>query len=153
MFPDADHIDQQMEPSHIHTTPVYWHAPDGPRVYVASDYNLGVRAFRFDHEKLDPLPVARNFFPRAPISQMTLSSRGRESGILWFIGSPTGVVASYPGILYAFDAETLDMLYTSEANPFDHLGDYPRFTPPIVANGKVYVPTFSNKLAVYGLKV
>ena len=153
VFPDADHIDQQMEPSHIHTTPVYWHAPDGPRVYVASDYNPGVRAFRFDHEKLDLLPVARNFFPRAPISQMTLSSRGRESGILWFISSLTGVVASYPGILYAFDAETLDMLYTSEANPFDHLGDYPRFTPPIIANGKVYVPTFSNKLAVYGLKV
>lgn len=152
VFPDADHIDQQMEPSHIHTTPVYWHGPHGPRVYVASDYNLGVRAFRFEHEKLDPRPVARNFFPRAPISQMTLSSRGRESGVLWFISSPTGTVASYPGILYAFDAETLEMLYTSEANPFDHLGDYPRFTPPIIADGKVYVPTFSNKLAVYGLR-
>jgi len=154
VFPDADQLDHQMEPSHIHTTPIYWHAPDGPRIYVASDYNLGVRAFGFAHGMLNPHPVARNFFPRAPISQMTLSSNGREpdTGILWFISSPTGTVASYPGILYAFDAETLEMLYTSEANPSDHLGDYPRFTAPIIANGRAYVPTFSNKLAVYGLK-
>jgi outer membrane protein assembly factor BamB len=154
VFPDADDIKNQMTPSHMHTVPVYWHAPDGPRVYIASDYNLGVRAFRFENEKLNPRPVARNFFPRAPITQMTLSSNGSASqtGILWFISSPTGTVASYPGIFYAFDAETLEMLFTSEANPFDHLGDYPRFTPPIIANGKAYVPTFSNKLAVYGLK-
>lgn len=155
VFPDADDLPNAMEPSHIHTTPIYWHAPDGPRIYVASDYNLGVRAFRFEHEKLNPHPVARNFFPRAPISQMTLSSNGSKSGtgILWFISSPTGIVASYPGILYAFDAETLEMLYTSESNPSDRLGDYPRFTAPIIANGKAYVPTFSNKLAVYGMKL
>jgi hypothetical protein len=154
VFPTADRIDNQMEPSHIHTTPVYWRALDGPRIYVASDYNLGVRAYRFNHEKLDPSPVARNFFPRAPISQMTLSGNGSqpETGILWFISSPTGTVASYPGILYAFNAMTLEMVYSSESNPSDRLGDYPRFAAPIVANGQVYVPTFSNKLVVYGLK-
>ncbi|MGF6292506.1 hypothetical protein [Paraburkholderia youngii] len=154
VFPDADDLDHQMAPSHIHTTPIYWRAPDGPRIYVASDFNLGVRAFRFVHEKLDPHPVARNFFPRAPITQMTLSSAASRpgSGVLWFISSPTGTVASYPGILYAFNAENLEMLFCSEDNPFDRLGDYPRFTAPIVANGKVYAPTFSNKLVVYGLK-
>ena len=152
VFPPADDLPHQMEPTHIHTTPIYWNGPDGARVYVASDYNLGVRAFRFDHEKLAPSPVAISYFPRAPISQMSLSSQGstRGTGILWFISSPTGTVASYPGILYAFNAETLDMLYSSETNPFDRLGDYPRFNAPIVVAGKVYVPTFSNKLAVYG---
>jgi hypothetical protein len=151
---DGDGFNPKTELSHhIHTVPVYWRAPAGPRVYVASDYNLGVRAFRFLQEKLDPHPVASNLFPRAPISQMSLSSNGSSpgTGILWFISSPTGTVASYPAILYAFDAETLEMLYSSETNPFDRLGDYPRFNAPTIANGKVYVPTFSNKLVVYGL--
>jgi hypothetical protein len=159
VFPDACHgvactkVLAYRDPTHVHTTPVFWKAPDGPRVFIGSDYNLGVRAFRFDHEKLNPTPVAANFFPRAPISQMSLSSFGDSpgTGILWFISSPAGILASYPGILYAFSAENLDMLYSSETNPFDRLGDYPRFNAPVVANHLVYVPTFSNKVAVYGL--
>jgi hypothetical protein len=153
VFPDADDLAHQMEPSHVHTTPVYWKSPAGPRVYVASDYNLGVRAFRFVHEKLDAVPAALNFFPRAPVSQLSLSSNGsaRGTGILWLISSPAGTVATYPGILYAFDALSLDMLFSSETNPFDRLGDYPRFNAPTIVNGKVFVPTFSNKLVVYGL--
>ncbi|MBI1788414.1 MAG: hypothetical protein HYR60_12805 [Acidobacteria bacterium] len=152
-FPTADDLEHQMEPSHIHTTPVYWRAPDGGRVYVASDYNLGIRAHLFQNEKLGTLPVASNFFPRAPISQMSLSSNGSQAGtgILWAISSPTGLVATYPGILYAFDAETLEMIYSSETHPFDRLGDYPRFNAPTIADGKAFVPTFTNKLVVYGL--
>lgn len=152
-FQDADDLGHQLAPTHIHTVPVYWRAPDGPRIYVGSDFNLGVRAFRFDHEKLNPKPVASNFFPRAPISQLSLSADGSRpgTGILWFISSPTGTDASYPGILYAFDAETLEMLYSSEQNPFDRLGDYARFNVPVVVTGLVYVPTFSNKLVVYGM--
>jgi hypothetical protein len=153
VFSNADDLDHQLAPTHIHSVPVYWRAPDGPRVYVASDFNLGVRAFRFDHEKLATRPVASNFFPRAPITEITLSSDGSKpgTGILWCISSPTGTIASYPGILYAFNAETLDLLYSSEENPFDRLGDYPRFGVPIVSVGRVYVPTFSNKLVVYGM--
>jgi hypothetical protein len=153
VFPDAGDSGHNLESAHIHATPVYWRGPDGPRVYVASDYNLGVRVFRFQQERLDNHVVAINFFPRAPISQMSLSANGsaKGTGILWFISSPTGTTASYPGILYAFNAETLDMLYSSETNPFDRLGDYPRFNAPTILGGKVYVPTFSNKLAVYGL--
>jgi hypothetical protein len=153
VFTDADDIGNQLNPSHIHTTPVFWNAPDGPRVYVASDWNLGVRAYRFDHEKLNPNPVAANFFPRAPVSQLSLSSFGSQSGtgILWLISSPSGTVFSYPGILYAFNAQTLELIYSSESNPFDRLGDYPRFNAATVAGGQVFVPTFSNKLVVYGL--
>jgi len=35
----------------------------------------------------------------------------------------------------------------------DGLGDLAKFTSPTIANGKVYVPTFSNRLVVYGLTV
>jgi hypothetical protein len=33
----------------------------------------------------------------------------------------------------------------------DSPGKFAKFAPPTVVNGKVYVPTFSEKLAVYGL--
>jgi hypothetical protein len=33
----------------------------------------------------------------------------------------------------------------------DALGDFTKFAPPVVANGKVYVPTQSNAVGVYGL--
>jgi hypothetical protein len=32
------------------------------------------------------------------------------------------------------------------------VGEYPRFAAPTVANGSVYVPTFSGEVGVYGLK-
>lgn len=34
----------------------------------------------------------------------------------------------------------------------DQLGDFAKFAPPTVAEGKVYVSTFSHRLAVYGLR-
>jgi hypothetical protein len=33
----------------------------------------------------------------------------------------------------------------------DALGTFAKFATPTVAGGKVYVPTFSNAVAVYGL--
>ena len=33
----------------------------------------------------------------------------------------------------------------------DDVGTFASFAPPTIANGKVYVPTFSDKLVVYGL--
>ena len=33
----------------------------------------------------------------------------------------------------------------------DAVGNYAKFSCPTIANGKVYLATFSNKLMVYGL--
>ena len=33
----------------------------------------------------------------------------------------------------------------------DALGEYPKFTPPTIANGHVYAATFEGRLEVYGL--
>ncbi len=58
-----------------------------------------------------------------------------------------------PGTLRAIDASTLKELWNSEKpGGSDTLGNVAKFTPVTIANGKVYVPTFSNKLVVYGLK-
>jgi outer membrane protein assembly factor BamB len=53
-----------------------------------------------------------------------------------------------PGALRAIDASTLKELWNSnqEPDPTERLGNVAKFTPVTVANGKVYVPTFSNKL-------
>jgi hypothetical protein len=59
-----------------------------------------------------------------------------------------------PGTLRAIDASTLKVVWTSDQSPDprDRPGNVAKFTPVTVANGKVHVPTFSNKLVVYGLK-
>jgi hypothetical protein len=51
-----------------------------------------------------------------------------------------------PGELYAFDAKTLNVLYHVPVRK------YAKFTPPTIANGHVYVPTFANEILVFGLR-
>jgi uncharacterized protein (TIGR03437 family) len=85
---------------------------------------------------------------------MTVSANGgeRSSGILWETdldqnATPAG------GTLHAFDASNLaNELWNSQMHPDrDHLGESVKFASPTVANGKVYVPTYSNAVVVYGL--
>ena len=56
------------------------------------------------------------------------------------------------GRLWAFDAGTLRRLWAStDVTWRDDLGVFGKFSPPTVANGRVYVATFSGAVAVYGL--
>jgi hypothetical protein len=54
------------------------------------------------------------------------------------------------GKLQALDGTTLAVLYDSDTIGGDALGNDAKFVPPTVANGQVFVPTFSNTLVVYG---
>ena len=58
-----------------------------------------------------------------------------------------------PGVVNAFDANDLTQLYWSSTTipERDAPGLFAKFATPTVANGKLYVPTFSNQLVVYGL--
>jgi len=58
-----------------------------------------------------------------------------------------------PGTLRAFRASDVSAeIYNSDMNNGrDALGDFTKFAPPVVANGKVYVPTQSKAVTVYGL--
>jgi hypothetical protein len=85
---------------------------------------------------------------------MTISADGGQdgTGILW---ETTGDYdnPSTPGTLHAFDASNLaNELWNSDMLPDrDLLGSPVKFVSPTVANGKVYVPTLSGTVAVYGL--
>ncbi len=80
----------------------------------------------------------------------SVSSKGGDpsTGILWVTHSsgPSG------GALHALKADDITQeLWNSDGNPGDALGHYAKMCPVTIANGKVYAPTFSGTLNVYGL--
>ena len=142
--------------------PVYWnrHGRKHPWLYVWAD-NDYLRAFRFNGRTFDPTPVSQSTFA-APTGYTTggslsLSADGQRegTGIVWasipFNGD--GNHGTTPGVLRAFDANNLSReLWNSEQNSArDRTGDWPKFSPPTVANGKVYEASFSDQISVYGL--
>ncbi|MFN7937597.1 MAG: hypothetical protein U0R19_29985 [Bryobacteraceae bacterium] len=86
----------------------------------------------------------------------SVSANGSDikTGIVW--GATTQSKKNgglSPGTLRAFLASDISReLYNSDQNAGrDALGDFTKFAPPVVANGKVYVPTQSKAVVVYGL--
>jgi outer membrane protein assembly factor BamB len=76
------------------------------------------------------------------------------SGILWALtGKGDANWKSVPGVLRAFDATDLSKeIWNSDKKAGrDRLGLLAKFNTPVVANGKVYVATFSKQVSVYGL--
>jgi outer membrane protein assembly factor BamB len=106
--------------------------------------------------------------PGHPGGTITISSNGTlaGSGVLWVLLPTSGDAwhSTAPGALYAFDASNVakHSLWNSnlDATPLAPLGTYAKFSPPTVANGKVYAAAFppttaaaaTGKLMVYGLK-
>jgi hypothetical protein len=87
---------------------------------------------------------------------LAVSSNGSvdSTAILWTSYAATGDAnqSVRPGILRAFDAtDVTKELWNSGTNPSDNPGNYAKFSCPTIANGKVYLATFSNQIVVYGL--
>jgi hypothetical protein len=104
---------------------------------------------------------AVNAGPLSAGGAMAVSSNGTEAGtgILWTTygipgtsGPIDGIHGPVVGAMAAYDATNAhDPIWVSTDKSSDALGNWAKFVPPTVANGKVYVATFSNKLMVYGL--
>ena len=87
---------------------------------------------------------------------MSVSSNGSQdgSGILWASHAATGDAngSVRPGILRAINANDVTKeLWNSNQSATDNIGNFAKFVCPVIANGKVYMSTFSNQLVVYGL--
>ncbi len=87
---------------------------------------------------------------------MAVSSNGTTPGtaVLWALHSAGGDAnqSTRPGILRAFDAtDVTKELWNSSQNVADNIVGFAKFACPTIANGKVYVPTFSKQLIVYGV--
>src|SRR5262249_44025848 len=93
---------------------------------------------------------------------LSISANGSQTGtgIVWATHAtantnPSGA-AGVAGVLYAFNADDVTRLLWDSTKPnptglSNSLASFSKYCPPTVANGKVYVGTFSNKLEVYGL--
>ena len=90
-------------------------------------------------------------------SALSISANGSTTGtgILWASMPLSGISnpGPVPGILYALDATNLTtVLWSSQLDAGrDAVGNYAKFVPPTVVNGKVYLATFSGQLVVYGI--
>jgi hypothetical protein len=129
---------------------VLWNSSSGLNLYAwgQGDYP---RAYQINTatKTVATLPSAQGL--RSLGGSMSLSSNGSQfgTGILWAT-TPVGVpppstAAQGPGVLYALNADDIsETLYSSNDHAADATGWYANFSPPVVANGKVYVPAFTD---------
>ena len=132
-----------------------WNRPDGPILYTWG-FHDSLRAFQMQNGVFNTTPLETNSTAQnaLPFSGMTVSSNGSVplSGILWATAVSPGSQPQ-PGELYAFNALNVGQeLWDSQMESSrDQLGNFTKFANPTVANGKVYVPTDSQQVVVYGL--
>jgi hypothetical protein len=95
-----------------------------------------------------------------PGGRLVVSSNGAAAGsaVVWAVYPVQGDANSsvVHGALVAYDAArahngALRQLFHSDTNPANSLGNFAKFATPVVANGKVFVATYSNKVVEYGL--
>lgn len=142
----------------IHGAPIQWQG----RVYVMGESDP-VKAYRMDLStgRFDEKPFSSSDFV-APIGMpggfVTLSVNAEQPAgteILWVTYHQEGdaTFEERPGILRALDANDLKReLWNSDKKRSDKVGLFAKFVHPTVANGRVYLGTFSNKVVVYGLR-
>jgi hypothetical protein len=159
---------------HIHGSPVYWRGDRrGGVIYVWTENDV-LRAFPFDSATQrftatgcavrppsltwttgkEMSPSNLHFGMTGGI--LSISSNGGTGGIVWAT-TPTNNDANQrivPGILRAYDATDLRRELWNSYRTFerDDFGNFAKHTPPTIANGKVYLATFSHRLSVYGLR-
>ena len=131
-----------------------WNHEDGPIVYVPQALG-SLRAFRISSGVVDSAPFSESALDIYPMfGGIAVSANGGTdgTGIVWHITNDYYTDAA-SGTLRAFDPMDLaHEFWNSDMLPDrDSLGYLAKFATPTIANGRVYVPTFSNQLAMYGL--
>jgi hypothetical protein len=146
----------------LHGSPVYYQSNTGQEYVYAWAAGGLLKQFPFNRAKgnFDTAnkTVGLTTLPSGlPGSMLAVSSSGTQSstGILWAShplngDANQGVV---PGVFEAYDATnvTHELWSSNWDSKRDGVGNFAKFVCPTIANGKVYLATFSNNLSVYGL--
>jgi len=138
--------------------PVFWPRTASNSLLYNFSADSTLMALGFNGAQFDIVSTSPALVAAYPGGILSLSANGEQpgSGVLWSLMpvSDDAIGQSVPGILRAYEAENItNELWNSLILPGDDFGLLAKFVPPVVANGKVYVATFSNELAVYGLRV
>ena len=145
----------------IHGGPVFWNRTTsaGPTMYVWPN-DSSLLAYQFSGTTFNTLPISQSSIV-APTGDsggvLTVSANGSTigTGIVWasIPLNQDADVGTVEGILRAFDADNLTTeLWDSTMDlSRDDMGLWPKYSPPTVENGKVYMASFSGMVNVYGL--
>ena len=143
--------------------PVYWQrsAPNGGPLLYNWGVNDRLKAYPFNGRTFAASPSAQGTATNQifPGGILTLSANGDTpgSGVIWATTAGGGDAENnppVPGVLHAYDAGNVaNELWNTTLNAAsDGFGNLAKFVPPVVANGKVYLATWSSQVAVYGIK-
>jgi outer membrane protein assembly factor BamB len=171
LFPNKTH--------HLHGSPVYWNGSAGPMIFAwgenesLREWKLdpvsGKVTFVARGAEVASAQYAAQFATEnnglggMPGGMLSVSSNGTvpHTGIIWGTvpingNANTDVV---PGIARAYDATQLDPTPIDPTTPRLKLlwdstrsgvtFNYAKFCPPVVADGKVFVPTYDGRVDVY----
>ena len=116
-------------------------------IYVQAQ-SAGMKQFSVSNGSVNTTPIATATGFGSGVGGPVVSANGTNDGIVW------GINAGNPAVLYAFNATNISQtLYTSsQLASRDNPGNSVKFTSPIVAGGKVYLPG-QYTLTVYGVQV
>lgn len=135
-------------------TAALWESDQGPMLYLL-DQSGPLFGFSVVNGQAQQIPFSQTDPTVYTVfSGIAISSNGAAAGtgIVWQTVGDTSS-SGIPGSLHAFSATDLtNELWNSDMVPGDTLGRFAKFVAPTVVNGRVYVPTFSNQLAIYGLR-
>jgi uncharacterized protein (TIGR03437 family) len=131
-----------------------WNNQNGPIVYQMEPWGT-LKAFQITGGQINGTPLSQTSPAlNSVFCGLAISANGGTdgTGIVWQTTGDTSI-NHVPGTLHAFDALDLSKeLWNSDMMPgSDTLGWFAKFVAPTVVNGRVYVPTFSNQVVVYGL--
>jgi hypothetical protein len=154
---------------HLLSAPVYIEGPKGGFVYLwGSNERLRAYSFDFSTSRITSLlgegAHVASGDARPPGGthggRLFASSNGTTPGsaVVWGTYPVRGDANTsiVHGALVAYDAMSaadgkLKVLFDSDANPANSLGNFAKFSSPVVVDGKVYIGTFSNRIVQYGL--
>jgi hypothetical protein len=150
-------LKQKLQPAGSPNLFAFWNGSAGPLLFAWPE-GSGLIAYQVGAGSLTQKGTNTEQKPNHPGGSFTVSSNGATAGtgIVWATMPVFGDAwhGTATGALYAFDASNVAKasLWNSNLTSADTLGTYAKYSPPMVANGKVYVATFSGELRVYGLK-
>lgn len=145
---------------HVHGSPVYAKFTTGEFVYAWAE-TFKIRQFQFNRSTgtfaNDFKQGQRNLENGMPGAMLSVSSNlaDTSSAIVWgcFPSSGNANNQVRPGTIAAYRANDVSAgeLWNSDMDTQNAVGSFAKFAPPTIANGKVFVPAFSNSIKVYGL--